>query len=193
MGCDVIKERELQVSIQRDRSNKGLRGGAQRPSTSGRRILSPAASSECIRNRRDQAICPLNCHITVGRQILGAVEIIGDQAKMTAGRDQFVTFGIATNGTQNGGFHPDRASWRCSGNATGQARDATGHVRAALHLHSASPDYVPQDRADAKDIRFGKISAFSHGSHAARRPPQAHSQAGTIAFISEPFDGMHKK
>ena len=87
---------------------------------------------------------------------------------MTAGRDQFVAFGIATNGTQNGGFHPESCQRHgdVHGNATGQARDATGHVRAALHLHSASPDYVPQDRADAEDVgraRHGDICTARTG------------------------------
>ena len=108
-----------------------------------------------IGNGGDQAVGALDRHIAVRGQIIRAVHVIRMQPAQLARGDQLVPFGVAADGADEGGGQP-KAGQRhrdIQRNATGQTRDATGHIRALPHDRIATADNVPKHGTDAENVR----------------------------------------
>ena len=73
--------------------------------------------------------------------------------------DQIIACCIATNGAQKGGFQTKfrQGDGNVQRHAAGQAGDAAGHIAAHGQRHMGAPDDVPQDRANAQNIRFLRV------------------------------------
>jgi hypothetical protein len=115
---------------------------------------------------------PLDRHVAVGRQIVRAVDQPGLQPHPLAG---------GTSSSPSG-----RGRWRSAAPGAGrtgqrhrdvhrhparQPGDAPRHVRPQPHRGRRAADDVPQDRADAQDVRCGSGLPWRDGRTASGCPP----------------------
>ncbi|CUH62855.1 hypothetical protein TG4357_00351 [Thalassovita gelatinovora] len=99
MGGDVFQQGMGQVAIKRDQPFIRRSTGPKWPIEQRLQdLVACGFQRQRIGNRRDQPVGTFDCHILIGRQIVGPIDMGGVDAKPLAGRQQVVAFHIAADG-----------------------------------------------------------------------------------------------
>mmetsp|Transcript_18491 Transcript_18491/g.30211 ORF Transcript_18491/g.30211 Transcript_18491/m.30211 type:complete len:245 (-) Transcript_18491:528-1262(-) len=135
-GGDLAEQINGQIAIKGHETVKGRICARQRAIGQGPQDFGPRRLQRMgVCDGCDQAVRPFNRHITVGWQIVGAIDGFGHHAARGAGGHQFVALGVPANSRQQGRGHAKtRKGHRdVHGHAARQAGDAPGHVRSLAH------------------------------------------------------------
>jgi hypothetical protein len=109
-GGDVGQQRCRQIAVDGDGAAPRPVGRAQ-PAVGQRQQDAPAHRLQRmgIGNGGNQTARPLDCHVAVGRQIVGAQDVVGDQPHPAALIHQRLPLGIPSHGGQQCGCQPETA------------------------------------------------------------------------------------
>ena len=170
---DLGQEPRRQVAVQRHRPGPG-RGRAAEPPVGQRPqdAIAGGLQRMGVGNGGDQAVRTLDCHVAVGRQIIGAIDVVGDQPQTPRGGDQLLALGVAADGGQDRGpeAEPRQRHRDVHRHAAGQPGDAARHVGPQPHVRGRAADDVPQDGTDAEDVggfvHAGTVSDHAVSDHA---------------------------
>lgn len=145
-GGNFRQQRHGQIAVKGNQTLPRRIGAAQTTVGHGAQDL-VARSLQRMRvgNRGDQAVCAFDRHITVGRQVFRAIEVVGDQPHALTGGDQFFALGVTPDGGQQRRGHAKTRQRHgdIHRHTTGQAGDPPRHVRAKPHRNRRATDNVP--------------------------------------------------